>query len=265
MMKHRCLLESVSGVLLVSYAVVAAWPMFGLNSRLDKSLLNINKRFSFIRYYAPRSPIAPRRLNNIDAAGVLRAMEELASSCGVRLEYIKLKNEEVLKRMGYKVLPFDLSLAGAEQGIFDFITNIRKLGFLCRVSGMHIKAGAKGDDSLHVQIRLEKIELPDDLSRQGLFDDFLSKPMNRKLFKTTTQEVPKNAHVALGGRLNVAQDLVLVGLIDDDGKKAILEDKKTQKTLFLKKDDTIENLRLIEIRDNEVILSDGTGQFNLTL
>jgi len=264
MTKHRHLLESVAGVLLVGYAAVTVWSLFGLNSGLDKSLLNINKRFSLIRDYASHGTIAPRRLINIDEAGALRAIEELARSSGARLEYIKLKNEEISPRSGYKVLPFDLNLAGPEQGFFDSITNIKKLGFLCRVSGMRIHADVREDDALHAQIRLEKIDLPDRLLQQGLPDTFLAMSMNRKLFKAALPEVPKNVHIS-GGRLNVAQDLVLVGLIDDNGKKAILEDKKTQKTLFLKKDDTIEGLSLIEIRDSEVILSDGKEQFNLTL
>ena len=162
-------------------------------------------------------------------------------------------------------MPFDLSLAGPEQELFNFITNIKKLGFLCRVSGLRIKADAKEDGVLRVQIRLEKIDLPDKLLQQGLPDTFLPMPMNRKLFKAVLPIVPKNVHVALGGRSDVAGDLILVGLVDDNGKKAVLEDKKTGKTLFLRKDDTIEGLSLVEIRDSEVVLSDGKEQFNLTL
>jgi hypothetical protein len=265
MTRQKYLFEGIAGVFLVGYAALAAWPLFGLNSTLDKSSLNINKRFSLIRDYAPRVPVATRKLGNIDEAGALRAIEELARSSGVRLEYIKLKNEEAPARPGYKAMPFDLSLTGPEQGVFDFIANIKKLGFLCRVSGLRIKADGKDDNALRVQIRLEKIDLPNKLLQQGLPDTFLAKPMNRKLFKAVLPEVPKNVHIALGGRLNVIQDLVLVGLIDDNGKKAVLEDKKTAKTLFLKKDDTIEGLSLIEIRDSEVVLSDGKEQFNLTL
>lgn len=265
MTKHQYLLESITGVLLVGYAVVTVWSLSGLNSKLDKSLFNINKRFSLIRDYAPRVPVATRKLGNIDEAGALRAIEELARDSGARLEYIKLKNEETPARPGCKAMPFDLSLAGPEQGVFDFITNIKKLGFLCRVSGLRIKADGKDGNALRVQIRLEKIDLPDKLLQQGLPDTFLLKPMNRKLFKAVLPIAPKNVHVALEGRLNVIQDLVLVGLVDDNGKKAILEDKKTQKTLFLKKDDTIEGLSLIDIRDSEVVFSDGTEQFNLTL
>jgi hypothetical protein len=208
-----------------------------------------------MRDYAPSGHITTRRLSNIDEAGALRAIEELARSSGVRIENIKLKNEGL----------FDLSLAGSEQGIFDFISNIKKLGFLCRVSGLRIKADTKEDGSLRAQIRLEKIDLPGKLLQEGFADIFLPKPMNRKIFKTVLPIAPKNIHVALEGRLNVVQDLVLVGLINDNGKKAILEDKKTQKTLFLKKDDIIEGLSLIEIRDSEVVLSDGKEQFNLTL
>ena len=264
MTRQKYLLESIAGVLLVGYAAVTVWSLSGLNSKLDKSLFNMNKRFSLIRNYAPRGPITSRRLSNIDEAGALRVMEELARSSGVRLEYIKLKNEETPKRAGYKAMPFDLNLGGPEQGLFDFITNIKKLGFLCRISGLRIKADGKEDDTLHAQIRLEKIDLPDKLLQQGIPDTFLPMIMNRKIFKAVAPVVPKNVNIS-GGRLNVIQDLVLVGLIDDNGKKAILEDKKTQKTLFLKKDDTIEGLSLIEIRDSEVVLSDGKEQFNLTL
>ncbi|MBU4589584.1 MAG: hypothetical protein KKG01_01515 [Candidatus Omnitrophica bacterium] len=52
----------------------------------------------------------------------------------------------------------------------------------------------------------------------------------------------------------ILKDLTLLGIITGEDNQAIIEDKKTKKTQFLYKGDSIGDLKVIDIKDSEVML-----------
>lgn len=53
---------------------------------------------------------------------------------------------------------------------------------------------------------------------------------------------------------DILKDLTLLGIITGEDNQAIIEDKKTKKTQFLYKGDSIGDLKVIDIKDSEVML-----------
>ncbi len=61
------------------------------------------------------------------------------------------------------------------------------------------------------------------------------------------------------------QDLNLLGIVSGDNPQAIIEDKKSQKTYFLKKGDFLGDFELKDIQKGKVILDLSGQQFELSL
>ena len=59
---------------------------------------------------------------------------------------------------------------------------------------------------------------------------------------------------SLPSKEELAKDLNLLGIIAGDDKQAIIEDKKTKKTFFLYKGDSVGEFRVYDVRENAVIL-----------
>jgi hypothetical protein len=265
-----------------AYAVATIGPLRQFNGSLNTGLMKARERLNRIEAYSRlRAKVHAaadlKRLEYVDAGEALSAIQKLAKNTGVVLEYIRLKNQEGSRQSDYKIVPFDVSFSGPDAGLMRFLIGVRSLEFLCRITNLHIRSDPGQDGLVKAQMRLEKIDLlpavfAKDLSGITLSgenkkndNEYTDAAEKRKLFKGLFPLLSKNVHVALAGRQDVMRDLNLVGIIDDGGIKAVLEDKKTQKTLFLSKGDSIEGLTVYEIRENEVVFKDGESTFNLVL
>lgn len=278
MMRPAYFKEGLCVVFLCAYAMATFVPLASFRKDCDRSVARMKERLFFINSYKESrgsETLPPRYLGNIDGAQALLVLQRLSEDAGMVLENVKLDKEENSHDPGCKVTPFELSLSGPEVGLISFLSRIKEIGFVCRLACLRVKANSQEEGVVRAQIRLEKIELARPVSFKDLYgisfrrskgpqerEDIIGK---RKLFKNSAPLLSNNVHGTPVGRPDIVQDLNLVGIVDDHGMRAVLEDKKTQKTLFLGKDDTIEGLRVIDIRANEVVLQGEGATYNLVL
>jgi len=82
-------------------------------------------------------------------------------------------------------------------------------------------------------------------------------PQGKKIFKNFKVNVGRNIASTTDGFEEALKNLNLIGVVDDGEVKAVIEDKKSCKSYFLKKADIISGLSVLQIKDNEVIFEAG--------
>ncbi|OIO36584.1 MAG: hypothetical protein AUJ74_01780 [Candidatus Omnitrophica bacterium CG1_02_44_16] len=100
------------------------------------------------------------------------------------------------------------------------------------------------------------------LKRSNITDVFVS---IQRLAGNSGVKIESMKPAVLENRVDILQDIVLVGIMDDKGRKAIVEDKKASKTYFLSVGDSFAGVQIVEIKDNEVIFNKEGNQCSLML
>jgi hypothetical protein len=273
MMRQVYFREGLCAVFLGAYAIAAFVPLASLAKDCDSSLARMKARAYFIASYKKETPPF-LLLRNVDGAQALRELEKLSQETGMVLENARLDKEENFRGPDYKALPLSLSLSGPEAGLMKFLGGIKKMGFACRLVCLRVEANLLKEEGVRAQMQLEKIECARCASfdphrivfkRSQAIEASQGLAEERKLFKNPGPGPAKNISAASGGRPDIMQDLSLVGIVEDEERQAVLEDKKTHKTIFLRRDDIFEGLRVVAIRAHELVLQKDNTTYNLVL
>ncbi len=226
-------------------------------------------RIAFIDTYKNFKSRNPYEIFNAKDSGddkALVKLQEMAESAGMRLDYVDVSDKKLDKQERVAVLPIKLSLSGPESALISFLGLLRGSEFLNKLVRLSVKPDAKSDNLVQAQIYIEKIDY------YGLKYIFRKKSRDAiaqtnvragSLFKSFFQSTPKNMNI--GASSDTFRDLALVGIVDDGNLKAVIEDKKTQKAVFLKKDDCIGDLCIAQIKESEVLLEGNGNTYSLVL
>ncbi len=88
----------------------------------------------------------------------------------------------------------------------------------------------------------------------------------RRLFKLPVRQKPRNIQVSQANPEDGIKNFSLVGVLQEaEVVKAVVEDRKTHKTYFLKEGDRLGDAQLVGIKDNEIVLQIGEHQFSLLM
>ena len=97
------------------------------------------------------------------------------------------------------------------------------------------------------------------------YRDYSESILNKELFgKAIKTAEKKSAQVDIQ---SIIKDLVLIGILTEEEPKAIIEDKRSKKTYFLKQGGNLRNMRLVEILVDEgkIVLEYQGENFDLYL
>ena len=278
-------LEIIVLVFLVIYGYQMIKPLFGVYRGLKMRLSELKHRISDVQVFAPQlKKLEPasfteiKNLQGVAMAEVFSEIQKLASQEGVVLERIKFNGggAEGEKQL-FRNVSFELSLRSPEAAYLKFLRGLRRLNFLCRVNHLKVRADAKNEGMILSDVYLEKIDILGPVSEKDLSQPFLKEGSAEKLqdasgflikgnlFKMPVIKVAKDIQVSQGQGSGILKNLKLVGIVDDGGVKAALEDLKTQKTYFLKEGDSLAGLKLDEIKKDEVIFEAEGAQYSLVM
>jgi hypothetical protein len=262
--------------------------------RLEGEIMQLRDRLSRTKAYqtiAKDNPITQPVISgdskNVDLADALLLIQQLANTSGVSIESIK-PNESIearVKSVSYTVTPIELSIYCQEPSLARFMAGLEKCKFLARISSISVSPDARNEGMIRGRIKLEKIDLvsfqANDMKsaiwnkkadlKEGRGVDYqkqdeahFSVIANKRLFKSPEESKSKNIQ-PMEDRKDFLQDINLVGIMDDQGRKAIVEDKKTSKTYYLSVGDSISGMKVSEIKENEVVLEKDGTSYNLVL
>lgn len=272
-------------MLLVIFLSKVAWPALKICQKTNEELKYTTHRLATVKTWqalAKKGETYLTPFEPIDTADALLRIENLAKKTVVIMENIKPKETAVVKYPSFKYLKsvIELRMSGTEASLISFLAGLKKLGFLSRITDISIKVDPKNEATVKSQIKLEKIDdlevyphlidlqklsILHNLGTQTLKKDTVLDKEKRKLFRNPLALVSKNIEVTGDGRVNIIKDLNLVGIVQDAGIKAVIEDKKTLKTFFLNIDDMIAGMKVAEIKENEVVLEADGIRYNLVL
>ena len=105
----------------------------------------------------------------------------------------------------------------------------------------------------------EEVEPAQQAKPYGFYSQGLA---DRQIFGSTSQEAEKPI-----GTINadLLKDMSLIGIVSGDNPQAIIEDKKTQKTYYLTKGQSIGEFRVDDIGQGKIILNYNGQKFELYL
>ena len=258
--------------------------------RLGGEVMQLHDRLSRTKAYqviAKDSPITQftslEDSKNVDLADALLLIQQLANTSGVSIESIK-PNESIkarVKSVNYTITPIDLSISCQEPSLARFMAGLEKCKFLARISSVSVFPDTRNEGMIRGHIKLEKIDLVSfqandigpvignkkadpKIDYQKQDEARLSVIANKRLFKSPEESRSKNIQ-PMEDRKDFLQDINLVGIMDDNGQKAIVEDKKTSKTYYLSVGDSISGMKVSEIKENEVVLEKDGASYSLVL
>ena len=266
--RARIFQKAYLAVFLSAYGFVFL-PLLKIDRNLDKHVSVLSKRLASVSGYKniqSRNEYVRFEAEGVNDEQALSKIEELSQQAGTRLEYIDVKKPGAGNKPYMAVTPVVLSLSGPEHSLFNFLALIREAGFYSRLVTFSIKADTGDGTAARLQVEIEKAWHPGLVyvfrkknSRSGLY----SSGENRQLFKVFTAPAILKKNIA--GRPDMIKDMALVGIIDDGSVKAVVEDRKAQKTFYLKIDDCVEDLCVTAIHESEIVLQNALESFNLTL
>jgi hypothetical protein len=114
----------------------------------------------------------------------------------------------------------------------------------------------------------EKSPPPSEEPERPSFDYYSAQAGSRNIFAPIATEEAKaqTAPAEQGPKLeDVKGQLSLLGVVSGETPQAIIEDKRTQKTYFLNKGSTFDDIEVGDIFENKVILTYKGKQFELVL
>ncbi len=96
------------------------------------------------------------------------------------------------------------------------------------------------------------------------FESYLEGIRGREIFKRAA--IVADAEQPLANlEENMLKDIALIGVISDENPQAILENKKAQKTFYLRKGQMIEDFKVYDIEEGRVILEREGQMYELNL
>lgn len=207
----------------------------------------------------------------------LAELQRVASDAGLHITALRpQQGQECRQGPGVVATPIAMTLEGTEDSFIRFLRELRRLSFLCRPVSLDLAPQRSGDGTMHVQLVVEKIDKargdrigrvskpfpPLDYRAAG---DPLASFTPKRIFKTPAVIKPKNIQAASGEETAPLKDLYLVGIVDDGGVRAVIEDKKALKTYFLNTGDRLGQATVVAIKGQEVILEVGREQYTMAL
>jgi hypothetical protein len=120
---------------------------------------------------------------------------------------------------------------------------------------------------LYPVMGLGKIRLPEVVKEEGALlsseagpqveplETYLEGLKARQIFAAATaSEATAVSPVAVKNTLDLFKDITLVGIISSDPPQAVIEDKKTQKTYYLSRGQSLGDLKVDDIQEGKVVL-----------
>lgn len=258
--------QGLGVLVLCAAAVFTVWPLQQLSQNIGTSINRLERRVAFIDAYRQeqqKSSYERFGASSMDEPQVFLKLQEAAQKAGMHLEHVDGKPVQANRGQEYQVTAFDLIVSGPETGLFELLEGIKHSGFLCRLVSLEVSAEARKQGLIRARMRIEKIDHP---RIKAIFQEKkASAGIKRRLFKESAQSAAKNIGTSQKARPDLIKDLSLVGIVDDNGRKAVIEDKKTQKSVFLKEGDCLEGFCVSEIGSGEVSLEHEGVRFDLVL
>ncbi len=269
---------------LLSAIVLGAFifPLLKIEEKLNEKTARVYRRLTLVKNFSILAKqgkleyaFSESQDTPFDISRALALIQKWAAEAGVSIETIGVKEpQEAQGDYSYKFTPIELNVLAPEPAILRFIDGLERLKFLCRIVRVAIKNNTREPDNLQGSIRLDKIDIirapsPELSDRPGRFlspKDSAARPTGRNLFKQLVCAQPKNIALMEDGKTGAfIKDLSLVGIIEDNGAKAVIEDKKNSKTYFLNIGDEISDARVAQIRESEVILELSGARYTLSM
>lgn len=113
-----------------------------------------------------------------------------------------------------------------------------------------------------VEEKILDLELESKIAKKS-FDYYLAKIKDRQIFNVVKPQ--ETARPQSSADLNLIQDLTLVGVISGENPQVIIEDKKSQKTYYLTKGQSLGQFQIEDIQEGKAILSYEGQKFELYL
>ncbi|MFH0877168.1 MAG: hypothetical protein V1863_02975 [Candidatus Omnitrophota bacterium] len=208
-----------------------------------------------------------------DLAEALSQLQSLGQATGLTILSIQPK---ALKKsqpaLPYQTTLIELDARGSEMALRAFLSRLKTCGFLCQVNRLRIAADRSEERILLVRATLEKIdvldvpaEAPYAAASQQDDEKTFSVKRTRSLFKSPQRNVVKIVSAAGDDQAQVIKNLSLVGIIEDNGRKAVLEDRRSAKTHFVRESDVLAGLVIKEISQGAVVLEAAGEAYRLDL
>lgn len=270
----------IVAVFLIFFSRNIILPSFNINRQINSELIQVQERLSRIKNYVSavdkdrkKSLLLNKNYEAMEIAEALSEVQKLAQDNGIKIENVRLKDlhEVSSKGIDYSASPIELGVGGTESALIGFATGLEQCKFLNRLAHVSISVDPQNEDKIKAQIRLEKIDIrkfsQPDMTESLVYhsEPSILKAKGAKLFRLPQEMKSKNVLIPLEGRTDVLKDLNLVGIVDDGGRKAVIEDQKTSKTYFLNVGDLISEMKVIEIKDSEVVLEAQGAHYNLLM
>lgn len=165
-------------------------------------------------------------------------------------------------------LSFDL-FALFRQGNLNLVLIVVLAVLFISFIAVFLRSPKSPDATLKERIKTqEKSPAPGEEPQRPSFDYYSAKAGSRNIFAPVATEETKaqTAPVEQGPKLeDVKGQLSLLGVVSGETPQAIIEDKRTQKTYFLNKGSTFDDIEVGDIFENKVILTYKGKQFELVL
>ncbi|MDD5019744.1 MAG: hypothetical protein PHH75_06115 [Candidatus Omnitrophica bacterium] len=222
-----------------------------------------------------------RKTGDISLDESLRELHALAKRERISLGSIKpAQADEKNNREGLRRRKIEMAFQAPEDGVYRFLGGFSELAFFSSPDSVAISASPEGAPLVDVRMTLE---IFDDLRiSQKKARDYLKKAIcsdkafaeprayvtaaGRKIFGSAKTK-PRRAILAQEKKEDVLAQLMLVGIMEDDGqgRRAAVEDKRTSRTFYLCVNDAVGDLVVSEIGDHQVVFSGGGQCYTLTL
>lgn len=95
--------------------------------------------------------------------------------------------------------------------------------------------------------------------------DYYTQGTDRQIFVSPAAQEAERPAASAAVSADIVKDVSLVGIISGDNPQAVIEDKKTQKTYYVEKGQSIGDIKVEEIQEGKVILNYKGQKFELYL
>lgn len=258
--------------------VATSYSLRSVNKIAAEKISVLENRLSFIRRFPlPSGLLVKPGMGHADAGQVMSDIRGLAFETGAVIERFSFGPETRSAKDKVYVLPVELSVTVAQNVFPHFVSGLKKLSFLSRITFLSARPDPSGDENLRLTLKVERLRLSSPVSQEVLSKaamDFelpvpesrLPVPKNARIFKNRIRSGRSMVNVPLpSGEAFDVGNYGLVGIVNDGSLKAVVEDKRAGKSCFLSQDDEIGGMRVAEILEQEVVLEGVSGRYSLIL
>lgn len=212
-----------------------------------------------------------KSLGEADMDFVFAQFSALTAQKGVALVSARsLEGDRSKRGKTFRRRSAELHLKAKEENLLIFLRSIDELPFFCRVSEMTISS--RDETGLDVQLSLD---IADNFRFNG--EEAVEYLQHRPCVNSSSAflfhplfllapSFKKQAVAAGGSAQDVAGQLSLVGLIEEEGKnKAVFEDRKTGQTIYAFCNDMIGDLTVTDVSAAGAVLSGGGQCYTYSL